>query len=99
MDGTACQVSPRNKLNLLIYDSERFYVHTNYADSLYVKQTDGTAIFSTVSLTRTGWEPLPFTTLPAYKDGKRIFQGADHGHEYKDNPNDMRLIFVDYAEL
>ena len=99
LDEIVCQVSPRNKLNLLIYDSEQFYVHTNYADSLYVKQTDGTAIFSTVPLTRTGWEPLPFTTLLAYRDGKRIFQGTGHGHEYKDNPNDMRLIFVDYAEL
>ena len=99
MDEIVCQVSPRNKLNLLIYDSEQFYVHTNYADSLYVKQTDGTAIFSTVPLTRDGWEPLSFTTLLAYKDGERIFQGTEHGHEYKDNPNDMRLIFVDCAEL
>ena len=99
VDSVVCHTANKNKLNLLVYDSEQFYVHTNYANSLHVKQTDGTAIFSTVPLTRNGWNLIPFTTLLAYKDGKQIFQGTNHGYEYKDNPNDMRLIFVDYAEL
>lgn len=99
IDQVACQLAPRNKLNLLIYDSEQFYVHTNYANSLYVKQTDGTAVFSTVPLDKNGWQPVPFTTMLAYRDGQQIFSGTNHGNEYKDNPKDMQLLFVDYSAL
>lgn len=99
VDGAVCQVSPHNKLNLLIYDGEQFYVHTNYANSLYVKRTGGTAIFSTVPLDRGKWEPVPFTTLLAYRDGNEIFRGTNHGYEYKDDPKDTHLLFMDYSEL
>ncbi|MGM9538983.1 MAG: class II glutamine amidotransferase [Candidatus Onthomonas sp.] len=99
VDDLVCRTSPHNKLNLLVYDSEQLYVHTNYANSLYVKQQDGAALFSTVPLDRGDWQPVPFTTLLAYRDGMEIFRGTDHGQEYRDNPEDMRLIFVDYAGL
>lgn len=99
VDDLVCQTAPHNKLNLLIYDGEQLYVHTNYANSLYVKQWDNTALFATVPLDRGDWQPVTFTTLLAYKDGRQIFRGTDHGQEYKDNPRDMHLIFVDYAGL
>ena len=98
-DEAVCRISPHNKVNLLIYDSEQFYVHTNYSDSLYLWQTEGTAIFSTVPLDTNRWRPVPLTTLHAYKDGREIFRGTNHGYEYHENPNDMRLLFMDYAEL
>ena len=99
LDDVVCQISPLNKVNLLIYDSEQFYIHTNYADSLYIKQTEGTAVFSTVPLDKGRWQPVPFTTLLAYKNGREIFRGTNHGHEYHDDPNDMHLLFIDYAQL
>lgn len=99
LDEIICQAAPHNKLNLLIYDSEQLYVHTNYANSMYLKQTEGTAMIATVPLERSGWEPVKFTTLLAYRDGKQIFCGTDHGHEYIDTPKDMQYIFVDYAGL
>lgn len=99
MDMLVCQIVPHNKLNLLIYDSEQLYVHTNYAHSLYVKQTEGTAMFSTVPLDRGGWVPVEFTTLLAYKDGKQIFRGTNHGQEYQDNPKDTHLLFLDFSGL
>lgn len=99
MDDLVCQVAPHNKLNLLIYDSDQLYVHTNYANSLYIKQWDSTALFSTVPLDRGAWRPVKFTTLLAYRDGKQICCGTDHGQEYKDNPRDMHLLFVDYSGL
>ena len=99
MDELICEMAPHNKLNLLVYDGEQLYIHENYADSLYVRQTDDTAMFATTPLDDEIWKPVAFTTLLAYRDGKQIFVGTNHGFEYKDNPEDMRLIFLDYAAL
>ena len=99
VDGTVCELAPRNKLNLLLYDSEQLYVHTNYADSLYVKEAHGTAVFATVPLDADAWQPVPFTTPLAYREGKRVFTGTNHGHEYRVNPEDMKLLYLDYAAL
>lgn len=88
-----------NKLNLILYDGELMYVHTNYANSLYVREGGDTAVFATVPF-RTGvWKPLPFTALCAYENGLRICQGTPHGQEYKDNDKDMKYIFAAYAGL
>ena len=99
VDGAVCEMAPHNKLNLLIYDGELLYVHTNYADSLYQHRVGDAALFATVPLNRGQWDPVPFTTLLAYRDGREVFRGTNHGQEYRDNPQDMRLLFVDYAEL
>lgn len=92
-------IAPHNKLNLLFYDSEFLYVHTNYEKSLFVKQQRDTAIFATVPLDREDWEPVPMNTLLAYREGKCVYKGTNHGCTYRDNPEDMRLIFLDYAAL
>ncbi len=99
LDEMVCRISPRNKLNLLLYDGELLYAHTNYADSLYTRRIGDSAVFATVPLDRESWEPVPFTTLLAYRDGREVFRGTCHGQEYRDNPNDMRLLFMDYSEL
>ncbi len=99
VDRLVCEITPHNKINLLIYDGELFYVHTNYADSLYVRQTQDTAVFSTVPLERTGWQPVPFTTLCAYQNGQELYCGTCHGNEYHDNSDDMKLLFADFAGL
>ena len=99
VDKVICDVAPHNKLNLLIYDGEQLYVHTNYANSLYVRRKAGTAFFATVPLDGGIWQPVPFTTLLAFRDGKQVFSGTNHGHEYRDNPDDLRLVFLDYAGL
>lgn len=92
-------ISVRNKVNLLFYDGEAVYVHTNYRNSLYVHQTEDTAYFATVPLTEEDWRPLPFTTLCAYKAGKEICRGRAHGHEYIDNEHDQKYLFADFSEL
>lgn len=99
LDGLIADMAKGNKLNLLFYDGEVMYVHSNYADSLYVSQRENTTLFATVPLDRCCWEPLPFTTLCAYENGRKLFQGASHGSEYRDNEQDMRFIFADYAGL
>lgn len=92
-------MSKGNKLNLILYDGELMYVHTNYAGSLYVLQRDDAAIFSTVPLTAEAWEPVPFTTLCAYKNGRCYFQGDAHGAEYIDRPEDTHYLYTEFAAL
>lgn len=88
-----------NKLNLILYDGELMYVHTNYAASLYVLQRDGAAFFSTVPLTDEAWESVPFTTLCAYRNGRCYFQGDTHGGEYIDRPEDTKYLYTEFAAL
>lgn len=99
MDALVCRIAPRNKLNLLVYDSELLYVHTNYADSLYSKRLRDSAVFATVPLDRGDWQPVEFTTLLAFKAGRQVFRGTTHGQEYKDNPTDAHFLFADYSGL
>lgn len=99
LDQVVCELAPHNKINLLLYDGELMYVHTNYKDTLYVQQRPDTALFATVPLGRGEWKPLVFTTLCAYRDGREVYRGTDHGCEYKDNQKDMEFLFADFAAL
>lgn len=99
VDRVICEIAPRNKLNLLIWDGELLYAHTNYSNSLYVRQTPGTAVFATVPLDFGDWKLLPFTTLCAWQDGRERYRGTCHGCEYHDDPEDMKFIFTDFAAL
>ena len=99
LDGLVSDMAKGNKLNLLVYDGELLYVHTNYANSLYCSRREDAVLFATTPLDQGCWEPHPFTTLCAYRDGCRIFSGTNHGNEYRDSDQDMRLLFVDYAAL
>lgn len=99
LDDLVSQVAPHNKLNLLIYDGELLYVHTNYANSLYVQQREDAALFATTPLDRRDWQPVPFTTLCAYRDGRQRHRGRCHGAEYIDDPKDFQFLFQDFAEL
>ena len=83
IDGLIGGLAPNNKLNLTLYDGELLYVHTNYANSLFMKETNGAAVFATVPLDNGDWQPLPFMTPLAYHYGKRMFTGTCHGFEYK----------------
>lgn len=82
LDSLVCQLAPGNKMNLIIYDGELMYLHTNYAHSLHVAQLPGTAIFSTRPLGAYQWEELPFTTLCAYHNGEPYRRGTNHHWEY-----------------
>ena len=81
----AADISPRNKLNFIVYDSEIMYVHKNMRDTLYSKQLDTGVIISTQPLDDDEWESVPMTRLLAYKNGKEIFRGENHGGEFIPN--------------
>jgi glutamine amidotransferase len=99
LDEILVALSPKNKVNLLLYDGELLYVHSNYRNSLYQRHLPQGTLFSTQPLEETGWQPVPFTQLLAYQAGVPVFQGTCHGAEYQDDPAQLRLLFLASAEL
>lgn len=98
-DDTVCEIAPGNKVNLLLYDEELMYVHTNYRDSLYVRRQDGAVVVSTVPLDHYAWEAVPMNTLLAYRDGRLAYTGTDHKQEFFETEENLRLLFLDFANL
>lgn len=93
------EITPENKVNLLLYDGELLYVHTNYQNSLFRCRKGRAIVISTQPLDQDTWEKVPMNTLLAYEDGDLIYTGTDHGNEFIDNEEKMRLLFLDYANL
>lgn len=88
-----------NKLNLLIYDGEVMYVHTNLRGTLHYCQDGDALIFSTKPLSKGTWKAVPFTRLLAVQDGAFIREAPPHGHEYVYDPEDYRYVYMGYAML
>lgn len=99
LDQIVVALSPGNKLNLLIYDGELLYAHTNYAASLYRRETKNGVFLSTQPLALGQWEPVPFTTLIAYRANQLAYTGTDHGHEYFVDEERIKLLYLAFAEL
>jgi glutamine amidotransferase len=99
LDCFISNMSKGNKLNLLIYDGEYIYAHTNYRGSLSYLQKGEEIVFSTKPLTNEDWKLLPLTTLHAYKEGKKAFVGTNHGNEYVDNEENMKLLYQMFSNL
>lgn len=99
LDRIICEITPGNKVNLLVYDGELLYAHTNYLDSLHQRKEGEGTLFSTRPLGRKEWEPLPMNTLLAFRKGKLEYIGTNHGNEFIDNASKTRHLYLDYAAL
>ncbi|MCH5267971.1 MAG: class II glutamine amidotransferase [Lachnospiraceae bacterium] len=99
MDEIVVEITPENKVNLLIFDGEILYVHTNCEGSLHRYSKGKTAVISTQPLDDSPWEKVPMNTLVAYQNGEQIFTGTDHGNTYIETPEKMRLLFMDFSGL
>ncbi len=97
LDSIVCEMARGNKLNLILYDGELMYVHTNFRDSLYYCQNNGSTLFCTVPLSKGSWHPVPFTQLLAYKDGYLLYRGTIHGNEYIPNPEQLKYMHSEFA--
>lgn len=82
MDHIIIEITEFNKVNLMIYDGEILYVHTNMKHTLYYKQENHTAYFATVPLDAGQWIPVPLMQLVAFQNGVQIYTGTKHEHEY-----------------
>ena len=56
-------------------------------------------LFATAPLDCKKWEAVEPCRLRAYRDGTCVLTGTPHHNEYINNPEDMRLLFLDYALL
>lgn len=97
LDSIIKELSMNNKLNLLIYDGELLYVHTNMKNTLYYLQKDGSIMFSTVPLGEHLWNHVPLMQLIACKDGEIVFEGEKHNNEYV--AENTTVPSYDYASL
>ncbi|MCM1398372.1 MAG: class II glutamine amidotransferase [Clostridium sp.] len=93
------EIAAENKVNLLLFDGEFMYAHTNYQNSLYRCQRNDAVVISTVPLDYHEWEPMPMNTLVAYQDGRQVYVGTNHKNEFFETEEKMRLLFLDFANL
>lgn len=82
VDDVIHTITPNNKVNLLIYDGDLFYVHRNHKNSLYMRQTEKTLLVCTKPLNEGEWEETPMNTLLAYRSGELAYTGEKHWNEY-----------------
>ncbi|MBQ2642117.1 MAG: class II glutamine amidotransferase [Lachnospiraceae bacterium] len=102
IDEAVAALAPGNKLNLLLFDGETFYTHTNMQGTLYSCFAGNAALFATVPfLTGSGarWEEMPCTSLCAWRDGVQIYRGSPHHHIYIEDPEKTRSLISVYAAL
>ena len=93
------KLTPGNKLNFLLYDSDYLYVHKNEPGTMYRKVIPGTVIISTLPLDNEHWEEVPQNQLIVYKDGKIVYEAEPHKNTYIHNEENMRLLYLDHATL
>ena len=82
VDDVMNTITHRNKINIILYDTELYYVHSNMKDTIYRYEEHDAVTFGTVPYGDTGWEPLPLCTLFVYKNGSLIYTGRNHHNEY-----------------
>lgn len=99
IDRVVLEITAHNKVNFMLYDGSLFYVHDNLKDSLFMHRIEGSLLFSTRPLDNKNWEPVEPCRLHAYKNGRQVLTGTAHQNEYIEDPEDMRLIFLDCAQL
>lgn len=93
------KITPENKVNLLIFDGEILYVHGNLRGGLHYSRSEGEFIVSTRPLGRGPWEEVPLNTLWGVEDGEVRYVGTRHAHEYIEDEEKLRHLFLEYAQL
>lgn len=99
LDRVVYDMSEGNKINLLIYDGELMYAHYNAEGTLHYHKKEDETIIATTPVSKDDWEPFPFTTLIAFKDGKQVIEGTNHGHIFTENKAAMDQLLMTYSEL
>jgi glutamine amidotransferase len=76
-------LSRNNKVNLMIYDGDLTYIHSNMRDSLYyLKNDEGFLVASTPLTDEEGWKPVELNKLFGLIDGNIIFESGEHQNEF-----------------
>ena len=99
LDQEICTLSRRNKLNLILYDGEILYAHSNCRNTLYWLRKNGIILIATVPLSDEAWEPFPFLQLLGIRQGSVVYEGHMHEHEYVLNEEDLKTVYRNYSLL
>lgn len=99
LDRLISDMSRGNKVNLILYDGELLYIHTNFKDSLHYLQKEGAVLVATTPLSEEAWQDVPFTQLLAFRDEKLVFEGTVHGNEYFETEENLKYLYQIYSDL
>lgn len=99
IDSIVSDMSKGNKLNLLLFDGEYLYAHTNYANSLHYLEAENGVIISTLPLSDENWQNMPFTRLCVFKGSKLVYSGTSHKNEFTDNEDSMKYLYQIFSDL
>ncbi|MEE0902085.1 MAG: class II glutamine amidotransferase [Methanobrevibacter sp.] len=76
-------LSKNNKLNLMFYDGDLTYIHSNMRDSLYYLKNDEEFLVASTPLTDDeNWKSVELNKLFGLIDGRIIFESAEHENEF-----------------
>ena len=76
------ELTPGNKVNLLIWDGTYLYAHTNLIATLHRKALPDGIVLATTALDDGIWEQVPMMRLLVYRNGTCVYEGKPHGNEY-----------------
>ena len=83
LTGIVADLSKNNKLNLMIYDGDLTYIHSNMRNSLYyLKSDEGFLVASTPLDDNENWKPVELNKLFGLIDGNIIFESLEHDNEF-----------------
>ena len=104
MEDIIAEMSRGNKLNILLFDEEYMYVHTNSLGTLHMAERDGVRFFATKplyseELTDIEWEQVPMYRLLVYKDGEHVWSGHPHSNDFDDSEHDYSSLHSAFAAL
>ena len=78
VNGFMTEHSPRNKLNLMLWDGDLLYAHKNLRNTLSFKRLEKGILIATVPLDSEGWAPFPLAQVIAYKNVRELCRGERH---------------------
>ncbi|WP_405294121.1 class II glutamine amidotransferase [Methanobrevibacter sp.] len=83
LTGIVEKLSKNNKLNLMIYDGDLTYIHSNMRESLYyLKSDEGFLVATTPINDDENWKQVELNKLFALIDGNIIFESEEHKNEF-----------------
>ena len=91
--GIVSDLSKNNKLNLMIYDGDLTYIHSNMKNSLYyLKNDEGFLVASTPLSDDENWKSVELNKLFGLIDGNIIFESKPHDNEFILMPEHEKAI-------
>ena len=77
------ELADGNKLNIMIYDGELIYVHSNIKEGIYYLNNDSELIIASSPVNDDeNWKEIEINTVFGIVDGNVVFEGKNHGGEF-----------------